>query len=67
MSKGFGLIPLKEEDRPAHPDAYGIGYDSGHKFSDEDYLRQLRAYAEWRGIEETKKTMCSKLDLLDQI
>ena len=65
---GFGLLPIKEEGKPAHPDAYGIGYDNGDKFgSDKNYLRQLKAYAEWRGIEETKNTMCSRPWLLDKL
>ena len=65
---GFGLAPLKQEGAPAHPDAYGIGYSNGHKFGDDEhYLKQLKAYAEWRGIEATKSEMCSRPDLLDQI
>ena len=64
--KNFGLSPLKAEGQAAHPDAYGIGYSNGHKFGDdENYLNQLRAYAEWRGIEETKRESCSRPHLLE--
>lgn len=65
---GFGLVPIKAEGMPAHPDAYGIGYDNGDKFgSDKYYLKQLKAYADWRGIEQTKKEFCSRPHLLDQL
>ena len=64
--KNFGLVPLKAEGLAAHPDAYGIGYSNGHKFGeDENYLKQLRAYAQWRGIEETKRESCSRPHLLE--
>jgi predicted glutamine amidotransferase len=62
---GFGLFPLKAEGMPAHPDGFGIGYDSGEKFgSDDNYLKQLQAYADWKGYEDTMKTMCSRPHLL---
>ena len=65
---GFGLAPLKQEGAPAHPDGYGIGNGNGYKFpDDEHFLKQLKAYAGWRGIEATKSEMCSRPDLLDQI
>lgn len=68
VSSGFGRVPLKNEGKPAHPDAYGIGYDNGHKFgSDEHYLKQLKAYAAWRGAKETKEEMCSRPHLLGQL
>lgn len=68
MDKGFGLLPLKEPGKAAHPDAYGIGYNNGHKFpTDEGYFRQLRAYSQWRGVEETKEEMCSRPHLLDEL
>lgn len=54
---GFGLLPLKAE-----------GYDNGDKFgSDDRYLRQLQAYADWCGVEETKRTQCSRPWLLDKL
>jgi hypothetical protein len=66
--KGFGLVPHKAEGQAAHPDAYGIGYDNGGKFgSDEHFLKQLQAYADWHGVEETKKEMCSRPWLLDKL
>lgn len=64
----FGLIPLKAEGMASHPDAHGIGYDNGDKFgADERYLRQLQAYADWCGLEETKATLCSRPWLLDKL
>jgi len=66
--KGFGLAPLKASGMAAHPDAYGIGYSNGHKFGcDDSYLAQLKAYAEWRGIEQTKAEICSRPHLLDEL
>ena len=66
ISSFFGLVPLKAAGQAAHPDAYGIGYSNGHKFgSDEHYLKQLQAYANWHGIEPTKMEMCSRPHLLD--
>ena len=66
--KNFGLVPLKAEGQAAHPDAYGIGYSNGHKFGDDErYLRQLKHYAEWRGVEETKKEYCSRPHLLERL
>ncbi len=63
---GFGLCVLKKEGEAAHPDGYGIGMGNGYKFpSDEQYLKQLRAYAEWHGIDETKREMCERPYLLD--
>jgi len=64
----FGLLPIKAEGKAAHPDAYGIGYDNGYKFgSDERYLKQLKAYAKWHGVEETKKEICSRPHLLEKL
>jgi len=66
--KGFGLVPIKAEGKAAHPDVYGIGFGHGHKFgSDENYLKQLKAYAAWHGIEQTKKEMCERPHLLNQL
>ena len=68
IDMGFGLVPLKTEGKAAHPDAYGIGYDNGDKFSSaERYLKQLKAYAAWRGVEQTKREMCSRPELLEQL
>jgi hypothetical protein len=65
---GFGLVPVKAEGKAAHPDAYGIGFDNGHKFgSDEQYLRQLQAYSDWHGVEQTKQEMCSRPHLLSEL
>ena len=65
---GFGLFPLKEEGKVAHPDAYGFGYENGYKFeSDEEYLEQLQGYADWRGLEETRKEQCTRPWLLDKL
>lgn len=55
----FGLMPLMAEGRAYHPDNYGIGS------SDKQYLRQLKAYADWRGVSQTKKESCSRPHLLD--
>ena len=68
MNDPFGLVPIKAEGRAAHPDAYGIGMGNGYKFGDDDrYFKQLRAYAEWRGIEQTKKESCERPWLLDRL
>lgn len=68
ITQGFGYLPLKAEGKAAHPDAYGIGYDNGFKFpTDKGFLNQLRAYASWRGVEETKQEMCSRPHLLDEL
>ena len=65
---GFGLLPLKAEGMASHPDAHGIGYDNGDKFgSDERYLKQLQAYADWHGVDETKREQCSRPWLLDRL
>lgn len=62
----LGDCPVKREGYSAHPDAYGIGFCNGDKFgSDKNYLRQLKAYAEWRGVKQTKREMCSRPHLLD--
>jgi hypothetical protein len=64
----FGLVPLKAEGMAAHPDAYGIGYANGDKFGgDERYLRQLQAYADWHGVEETKQELCSRPHVLEKL
>lgn len=68
INGGFGNVPLKAEGMAAHPDAYGIGYDNGHKFGDDErYLRQLQAYADWHGVEETKQEQCSRPWLLERL
>lgn len=65
---GFGLLPLKAEGMASHPDAHGIGYGNGAKFGgDERYLRQLQAYADWHGVEETRKEQCSRPWLLERL
>ena len=64
----FGMLPWKAEGKATHPDAFGIGHSNGYKFpSDEYYLKQLKAYAAWRGIEETKKEICERPHLLDKL
>jgi hypothetical protein len=64
----FGNVPLKAEGMAAHPDAYGIGYSNGDKFgSDEHFLRQLQAYADWHGVEATKQELCSRPWLLEKL
>lgn len=64
----FSLLPLKAEGKAAHPDAFGIGYGNGDKFgSDKQYLSQLKAYAEWNGVEQTKHELCSRPHLLGKL
>lgn len=65
--EGFGLVAIKKEGAACHPEAYGIGHANGYKYTDEQYLNQLRAYAEWAGVEETKSVMCSRPHLLELI
>ncbi len=60
-----GLAHLKVEGAPAHPDGYTL--ENGDELSDEWYLRQLKAYAEWRGMENTKQEMCERPYLLDEL
>jgi hypothetical protein len=65
---GLGLLPLKAEGKASHPDAHGIGYDNGDKFGgDARYLRQLQAYADWHGVEQTKQEQCSRPWLLKDL
>lgn len=44
---GFGLMRVKVEGAPCHPDDYGIGGGNGYKFTQKQYARQLKAYNEW--------------------
>ena len=62
---GFGLVHLKKEGAAAHPDGYT--YRDGSEVSDEWYLRQLKAYAEWNGVENTKQEMCERPHLLEKL
>ena len=69
MHKDFGLLPMKEEGEACHPDAMGMCImGTGYLFlDDESYLKQLQAYAKWRGKELTKKTFCSRPHLLKKL
>ena len=55
------LTPLKAEGMPVHPDTFCWNG------TDEAYLLRLQAYADWRGIEETKRTECSKPEMLERL
>ncbi len=57
---GFGLAPLKKEGEACHPDTINIG-------SDEQYLRQLQAYADWHGVATTRNEICSRCYLLEKL
>lgn len=59
--KGFGLAPLKKEGAPCHPDTFLM------VMTDEMYLKQLQFYADYHGIEEARKTMCSRPHLLEKL
>jgi len=54
-------MPLKAEGMPAHPDAVGFAG------SDDEYLTMLRAYADWRGREETMREICVRPHLLKML
>ena len=48
------------EGQASHPDFF----DNVDELSDERYLRQLQAFADWIGVEETKTYYCSRPSLL---
>lgn len=58
---GFGLAHIRKEGAPMHPD------DIGSPLSDGQYIEQLKAYAGWRGVEETKKEGCVRGDFLNHL
>lgn len=58
---GFGLVPLKGEGSPYHPDHLGM------TVSDERYLDQLQVYSDCYGIEHTKNVFCCRPELLDKL
>ncbi len=61
---GFGMVGLKTEGAPAHPDYWGIGCNP-FTGTDEQYLRQLQAYADYHGIDEARKVDATRPELLD--
>ena len=65
-----GVIPIKGEGLPCHPDAMFLGAPhilSPKEYSDKRYLEQLQAYANEWGLERTLKTMCSRPYLLNKL
>ena len=60
--QGFGM-DIRGEGKPYHPDFFGNSYE----FSEEMYMRQLKAYAECYGIEHTKDVMCTRPELLRKL
>lgn len=59
--EGFGLAFVRREGAPIHPD------DCDADLSDEQYLRQLKAYAKEHGMELTKKTFCCRPEFLKEL
>jgi len=57
----FGLAHVKCEGGGVHPD------DIDRDLTDEQYLRQLHAYARHRGIEQTQKEFCLRPELLEKL
>jgi len=55
---GFGSIPLKQEGAPIHPDGMEC------ELTDGMYFEQLQRYADWHGLEETKRIMTVRHHLL---
>ena len=60
---GFGFAHVKSEGKALHPDTFS-NFDSA---GDALYLKQLKLYASWRGVEETKQEFCSRPHLLDKL
>jgi len=58
---GFGLSYLRQEGAAMHPD------DTEREMNDAYYLRQLQAYVDSHGIDETKKSYCSRPHLLEKL
>ena len=58
---GFGLVPLKQEGAPIHPDEFECD------ITDEKYLKQLQRYADWYGLDEAKRCMTARVRLLDKL
>jgi hypothetical protein len=63
MSDGFGLVPLKMEGCPIHPDDL---FFSNIGLTDEQYLKQLQAYKD-KSDPDVKQVACSRPYLLDQL
>jgi len=53
---GFGMCHIKAEGHAIHPD--------DAEMSNEFYLKQLQAYADWRGVDETVSEGCVRPALL---
>jgi len=69
--KGFGMMPMAAEGAPMHPDDTHICrcdecVEGGFR-SDDWYLRQLRAYADFHGKAEAKRVFCSRPHLLERL
>ena len=56
------LVPLKAEGKAMHPDHW----NNPSQVSDEQYLKQLQAYKDWRG-DAVYKTACSRSELLKKL
>lgn len=59
----FGLVSIKAEGMPAHPDIY----DNADDMSDEQYYRQLKAYRDEVTGDSVYVTYCSRPKLLEKL
>ena len=71
MKPEFGLARIKAEGMAMHPDDEHFCICdkccAGRLSDDVWYLKQLQAYADWRGAEETKAEWCSRPHLLEKL
>jgi len=57
----FGFVHIKGEGAPIHPD------DMGADLTHDQYLKQLKAYADVYGIERTKQEFCCNQKALAEL
>jgi len=58
-----------QPQRARHPDNIMAYLSAVHKgeVSDKVYLHHLQMYADWRGVDQTKKEPCSRPHLFDAL
>lgn len=61
VANDFGMVPLKEEGAPVHPDTFLF------EGTDEAYLARLQAYADHFGKEEALSVTSSRPELLEKL
>lgn len=55
-----GLTPMQHPGSPVHPDQLVID-------SDDVYLKQLQAYADYHGVDRTREESCFRSHLLSKL